>query len=99
MYSNGNNTVYEVKFPMPNVYRGCFIIQSVLQSTLECFFNQTCLDAVQVEIASEKSISIPILDASSTRFSPEAFIGTILDELMIENWGRAIWYDQYYAQL
>ena len=84
MYSNGNRDTYEVKFPIPSLYMGCFVIQSVLQSTLECFFNQTCLDAVQAEIISPGSINIPILDANQTRFLPQTHIETIVDALMIE---------------
>lgn len=98
MYSNGNESIYEVKFIIPNLYIGCFVIQSVLQSTLECFFNQTCLDAVQVQIYSQQSINISILDVQSTRFSPQTFIGTLVDALMVEQWGRNIQYDQYYTQ-
>jgi hypothetical protein len=98
MYSNGINSIYEVKFSIPNLYIGCFVIQSVLQSTLECFFNQTCLDAVQTEILSVDSINISILDANSTRFLPQTFIGTLVDALMVEQWGQTVRYDQYFAQ-
>ena len=98
MYSNGNDSIYEVKFSIPNLYIGCFVIQSVLQSTLECFFNQTCLDTVQGQIFSERSINISILDISSTQFPPQTFIGTLVDVLMVEQWGRTVRYDQYYVQ-
>ncbi|CAF2169519.1 unnamed protein product [Rotaria magnacalcarata] len=97
MYSNGNESTYEIKFPIPNVFIGCFVIQSVLQSTLECFFNETCLNAVQAEISSVQSINVSVLDANSTRFSPETLIGTLIDALMVERWGETIQYSQYYA--
>jgi hypothetical protein len=98
MYSNGNRDNYEVKFLLPNFFVGCFTIQSVLQSSLECFFNQTCLDAVQTEIVSQLSINISILQANATRFSPKTLIGKLINSLMIEDWGRNIQYDQYYEQ-
>ena len=98
MYSNGNRSTYDVRFSIPNFFIGCFVIQSVLQSSLECFFNQTCLDAVQTEILSVRSINISILHANATRFLPETLIGTLADTLMVEQWGRTIQYDQYYAQ-
>jgi hypothetical protein len=74
MYSNGNIDSYELKFFIPNFFIGCFVIQSVLQSSLECFFNQTCLDAVQTEIISNRLINVSILHANTTRFSPKTHL-------------------------
>ena len=31
---------------IPGFYRGCYPIESLLQSTLQCFYNQTCVDAI-----------------------------------------------------
>jgi len=98
MYSNGNTDLYELKFFLPKFFIGCFVFQSVLQSSLECFFNQTCLDAVQAEIISARSINVSILNANATRFLPETLISTLVDALMIEHWNRTIQYDQYYEQ-
>ncbi len=88
----------DLKFAVPNFNSGCFIIQSTLQSTLECFFNQTCLDIIQDEIRSERSINVSILETNDTRFRPETTIGAIVDELMLEHWGETIDYDKYYEQ-
>jgi hypothetical protein len=88
----------DLKFVVPNFNSGCFIIQSTLQSTLECFFNQTCLDIIQDEIRSDRSINVSILETNNTRFRPETTIGAIVDELMLENWGETIDYDKYYEQ-
>ncbi|CAF0744408.1 unnamed protein product [Adineta steineri] len=83
---------------IPNLFVGCSIIQGVLHSSLECFFDQGCLDAVQWAIISIYSIDIPILEANTTRFLPQTLIGVLLDALMVEQWGELIRYDQYYAQ-
>ncbi|CAF3628193.1 unnamed protein product [Rotaria sp. Silwood1] len=85
-------------FEIPNLFISCSIIQGVLESSLECFFNQSCLDIVQWYIISTKSIEIPILNASNTRFLPETPIDVLLDSLMIEQWGHHIQYDQYFNQ-
>jgi hypothetical protein len=89
---------YNLTFTLPDISVGCFVLPSVLQSSLGCFFNQTCLDMVQFEIESERSINICILDANSTRFSPNSSIGTILDNLMVETWNERIEYDKYYEE-
>ncbi|CAF0761651.1 unnamed protein product [Adineta steineri] len=83
---------------IPNLFVGCSIIQGVLHSSLECFFDRGCLDAVQWAIISVYSIDIPILEANTTRFLPQTLIGVLLDALMVEQWGELIQYDQYYAQ-
>lgn len=80
------------------MYTGCFALQSVLQSSLECYFNETCLDAVQTEIYSNASINISILDENRTRFAPETLLTTLMDSLMIDDWGRIIQYEKYYNQ-
>ncbi|CAF1297121.1 unnamed protein product, partial [Rotaria sp. Silwood1] len=85
-------------FNIPQFFIGCFVLQSVLQSSLECFFNQTCLDAVQFQIRSSQSINITILQANTTRFLPETLIKVIVDNLMLEQWGDNIQYSQYYQQ-
>ncbi|CAF3789909.1 unnamed protein product [Rotaria socialis] len=98
MYSNGNESTYEIKFPIPNVFIGCFVTQSVLQSTLECFFNKTCLNAVQAEISSAQSINASVLDSNLARFSSEMLIGTLINALMVDRWAQTIQYSQYYVQ-
>ena len=90
--------IYNVTFTLSDILVGCFVVSSVYKSSLGCFFNQTCLDRVQCAIKSKNSISISILDANSTRFSPNSLIGTILDNLMIESWNEKIEYDEYYEQ-
>lgn len=74
------------------------MIQSIMQSTFECLFNQIWLDIIQNEIKSELSINVPILAENSTRFSPEARIGSIIDELMLATWGENINYEKYYEK-
>ncbi|UJR19439.1 hypothetical protein I4U23_022569 [Adineta vaga] len=97
-YSNASDVFSPHVFIVPGLFTGCFAMQAVFQSTLECFYNQTCLDTIQKMIHSNKSIDMNILDQSQTRFSPNSTLGTILNEMMLETWGDEIKYDQYYQQ-
>jgi hypothetical protein len=87
-----------------NIFVGCFSIQALLHSSLECFFNQTCSDIVQKQIneiigSKNRSLTyVPILQASFTKFSPKKSVGEIVNEMMIETWGDKIQYEQYYEQ-
>ena len=89
---------HNLTFTLPDLLVGCFVVSSVFESSLGCFFNQTCLDRVQGAISSKRRIDISILDANSTRFSPDSLIGTIVDDLMVESWNENIEYDEYYEQ-
>lgn len=98
MFSNGNRDVYEEQFDLPDIYIGCFAIQSVLQSSFQCFFNQTCLDAVQTEILSNYSIDMSILQRNATRFPPKTPFSTLMNSFMVEDWGRKIEYSEYFKR-
>ncbi|UJR11653.1 hypothetical protein I4U23_015834 [Adineta vaga] len=85
-------------FNIPGLFIGCFAIRSVLQSSLECFYNETCLDLIQTMIRSNQSIDIVSLNQSQTRYLPNSSIEIIFNELMLEKWGDEIQYDRYYEQ-
>ncbi|CAF3670361.1 unnamed protein product [Rotaria sp. Silwood1] len=95
--SNDTSYSIELNFNVPKFFIGCSIIEGVRQSSLECFFNQTCLDVVQSNLNSEQSINISILENNATRFQPQTIIANIIDALMIEQWRENINYSQYYA--
>ncbi|CAF4129948.1 unnamed protein product, partial [Adineta steineri] len=99
-YTNGLTTdaPYYLNFTISDLQVGCYVMPSVLNSTLSCFFNQTCLDMIQNEVESARSIDIKILDINSTRFSPHTRIQIILDNLMTEAWNEKISYEKYYEK-
>jgi hypothetical protein len=83
-----------ILFQVPGFHIGCFILDSLLLSSLECFYNTTCINELQGYISnSDKKnlfLSLP------TRFEPTDPIELLLKELMIENWSKKIDYDAYY---
>jgi hypothetical protein len=93
-----------VLFYIPNMFSSCFTIQSLLQSSLECFFDQKCANPVIqraslfVEKNDEIWINSSILQINSTRFSPNLPVEEIINEMMIEKWGDNINYSNYYEQ-
>ena len=87
---------YYLNYTLPDMIIGCYVVPSVQRSSLGCFFNQTCLDLVQREVNSNRSINISILDNNSTRFQPDSPIGTILQNMMIEKWNEKMNYSKYF---
>ena len=88
-----------VLFDIPGFYIGCFVVDSLLQSTLECFYNQSCIERVQSYIDSSSSMNVTALDPSLSKwYSPNTTIQELVDKLMIEQWDVSTTYEQYYNQ-
>jgi hypothetical protein len=88
-----------VLFSVPGIYVGCYVIESLLQSNLECFYNQTCINKLQSYFASLPSMNITALDTSlSSRYLENSTIEDLLDQLMVEEWNPSIMYENYFNE-
>jgi hypothetical protein len=88
-------------FTVPGFYAGCYMIESLLQSTLECFFDQECIKQLQAHLSqsSPASINVTAMNSSfSSLYSENSTIKELLDSFMIEQWNVSINYEQYYNQ-
>jgi hypothetical protein len=89
----------KVSFSVPGFYEGCYIIESLLQSDLRCFYNQTCINKLLSYYTTVPSMNITVtaLDKKLlVQFLENSTIQEIVDQLMVEQWNRSIMYDQYY---
>ena len=87
----------EVRWPIPGLYVGCYVLEALRQSRLTCFYNETCLNTLLMYLQSRVSISVTALDVSkSIRFNPDTSIAEMLDHLMVEAWKRSVTYENYY---
>ena len=85
-------------FVVPGMFTGCFVIEALLQSNLECFYSETCFNQLLSRLPSVLSFNVTVLNASSrSRFSTNSTIKALLDELMVEDWYTNITYANYYA--
>ncbi|CAF1030677.1 unnamed protein product, partial [Didymodactylos carnosus] len=86
-------------FDIPNFYRGCLPIQSIRQSSIECFYNQTCIDTIQSNINSSSPMNARALDSLlPSRFPLNATVRDLLNQLAVEDWGLNVNYSSYYHQ-
>ena len=93
LYLNGS-----ARWTLPGFYRGCFVLESLLKSSLSCFFDQSCLDLVQLFLQLDAKKSITALDPALTNwYSPTTTIGDIVDQLMVERWNWLAIHAAYYA--
>ncbi|CAF4517793.1 unnamed protein product [Rotaria socialis] len=81
----------------PGLLIGCLPLPVLLQSTLECFYNQACLDTLHYALFDHKKMkSLPTSLMMSSHFLPNASIGSIFDELFVENWLREYDYEAFF---
>lgn len=89
---------------VPGLVIGCSILDSLLYSTLECFYsNNECLSIIINYTYSREDITIPrinitplIYDSASSRFPPNISLSAIFKEIMVEQWNSLFSFDRYY---
>lgn len=84
---------------MPGFYSGCSSIYSVRLSTLECFYNSTCLNQTIQSLAQNfqaPTFETNVLSMNHTRFFPKMNMSDAIDNLLIDVWNVNIKYSEYY---
>ena len=82
---------------IPGFSTGCSPVDGILSSTLECFYNQTCLN-VLISFYFRRDQFTAMTTAKENRFDSNSTVKSMLDRLMVEEWITNISYDKYYAQ-
>ena len=82
---------------VPGIFSGCLPVGSILESTLECFYNQTCLDwLLSFYPTTERFSALTAVNQSLSH--SKTTVKSMVDHLMVEYWTTDISYDKYYAQ-
>ncbi|CAF1503361.1 unnamed protein product [Adineta ricciae] len=80
---------------VPGIETGCYPLNSILESSLECFYDQTCVNNVSSYFPTKETFTAMTISQTS-RFSDKSSVQSIVDYLMIENWYTNITYEKYY---
>lgn len=95
MYRNSNRSA---AWQIPNFYVGCFVLEALRKSQLQCFFDRACLTEFISFFESDGLTQFEPLDAAlSQRFFANTTIENIIDEMMIESWNSTVSHSAYYA--
>ncbi|CAF1065140.1 unnamed protein product [Adineta steineri] len=78
-------------FIVPGMLVGCLPHDSMLQSTLECFYNRSCLDLIGISQA-----IIPLNATVSSRFAVNTTVNTMFEQLFVETWQNSSNFTHYY---
>ena len=94
IYQDNNRSL---QWYVPGLFRGCFIVEALRKSHLGCLFNQTCLEALHLHMESDIPLPVGPLDGSLLlHFHPNTLIGSVIDELMVDDWSEYQIYEEYY---
>ena len=94
IYDNHNLSVL---WYMPGFYQGCFIVAGLRNSHLECLYNATCLEELDLYLESAVPLNVTPLDASLLiHFSVDTTMGSIIEELMVDEWQGSDNFARYY---
>ena len=92
---------------IPGLVFSCLIVDSLLASSLQCFYNASCIRMLiewrSFEISNNASLSrllnLTALNSMiESRFSPETTLDQIVSQLFIEDWSNSTNFTAYYEQ-
>jgi hypothetical protein len=80
--------------PIKGIEVGCFALEGVLASTLECYYDSSCIEL----LVSNPERFPPLQSTSSDSFPQDTTIQVLLNALMVEQWLVNMSYTNYYAE-
>jgi hypothetical protein len=89
-------------FTIPNFFTGCFPVDALLQSTLECFYNRTCVTGIITYLNPHDNTSYIPFNVSTLSITGQwpnkttETVESIVNRLMVESWLRNISFASYY---
>lgn len=84
------------------MFIGCLPVTSLFQSSLACFYNETCIFEIQRALGFDSTNfaqNFVALDSTaSSKFEPTTPMETIIKGLMVEEWTYVFNYSSYFDQ-
>ena len=96
-----NNENLSFSFTVPGLYTGCYLVNAIRHSTLECLYQSSCIslieDLLHAPIQLNKSI-VPLNSSVKSRFNLYSNIDQLLSKAMTEEWNKDISHVDYFRQ-
>jgi len=77
----------------PGLKVGCYPLEALLQSNLQCLYNDSCIRLIQSTNQSYTPLNISL----PSKYKLDSSVQLILNQLMIEEWISNVSYNNYYA--
>ena len=94
-------TVYSPDTAIPNLSTSCMPIDGTLLSSLDCFYNQSCVNSILpfLRVIDNNLLNFSALNAEvSSRYNISSQILSIVEEFMVEDWLIRESYKKYFNQ-
>lgn len=86
-------------FEVPGLKTGCYVLESLLQSSLECFYNETCLSLLNMHLGYPNSSFMVVMNATGNdRSALNSTVHDLLEELFVETWNHTIFFANYFHE-
>jgi hypothetical protein len=72
---------------IPGLRMGCTPTESFLASTLECFYNSSCIDLLDMMTYYNRTTVLPPLNVTGSRFTVHATVGDLVKEVTVPTFG------------
>ncbi|UJR07421.1 hypothetical protein I4U23_011707, partial [Adineta vaga] len=92
------NSSTSTKLSVKGMKMGCIPSESFRLSTLECFYDQSCLDLIQQYTNYPNSLTPLSTTTNFSRFPQNTTISELINHLFIEKWSTEMNYSSYYEQ-
>ncbi|CAF3984678.1 unnamed protein product [Rotaria sordida] len=92
---------------IPGLFVSCLLVESILASSLECFYNTSCIQMLidwypfdRTETTLDpRVLNVTALDSTiNSRFSPDTKLDIIVSQLFLEYWINSTNFSSYYNQ-
>lgn len=80
-------------FIIPGFRVGCYPLETLLQSTLECLYDSSCINQLKT-MYYQLNVNFRPLDSFLS--SPNVTVQSLVDRLLVERWETNVSYDEYY---
>ncbi|UJR38720.1 hypothetical protein I4U23_031385 [Adineta vaga] len=88
-----------LQYHIPGLRVGCYMSEATLQSTLQCYYNQSCIDDVHRRLKSTMLFNVTSLNSNlDSQFNVTSSISNIFNQMMIENWTYTSSHESFYNQ-
>ena len=88
-------------FIIPGLFTGCFLVEAIRQSSLECFYSTSCITMIEQFLNAPLSLANPILPMDSSvdsQFNITSTLDQLLFQAMTEKWRQYVSHAQYFSQ-
>lgn len=86
-----------VLMTIPGMVHGCLPVNGILRSTLECLYDQICLETLLSFFPSSENFLV-MSSLQKSRFKINSTVQDMIDLLMIEEWKTQTSYEDYYRK-